>query len=91
MDVQTLPYARAGLRLAAYETFEGAVPLTFEAYLAYVLSEANVERAIVSGVPEPDITTWCRDTLAPVFGAASVPVLFSGYIAYIVAKAAPPA
>jgi len=42
-------------------------------------------------VPEADITAWCRDTLAPVFGAVSVPVLFTGYIAYIVVKAAPSA
>ena len=38
-----------GLRLAAYEPFEVAVPLTLDAYLAYVLSEANVERAVASG------------------------------------------
>jgi SAM-dependent methyltransferase len=91
MDVERLPYDRAGLRLAGYEPFEIAVPLTFEAYLAYVLSEANVERAIVSGVPEPDIAAWCRETLARVFGAASLPVLFNGYIAYVAADAAPPA
>jgi SAM-dependent methyltransferase len=91
MDVERLPYDRAGLRLAAYEPFEVAVPLTLEAYLAYVLSEANVEGAIASGVPERDISTWCRETLVPVFAAASLPVLFTGYIAYVVVEVAPPA
>jgi SAM-dependent methyltransferase len=89
MDVQALDYARSGLRLAAYEPFEVAVPLTREAYLAYVLSEANVERAIASGVPEADIVTWSRRTLAPVFGLSRLAVLFSGYIAYVIPAVTP--
>jgi hypothetical protein len=44
-----------------------------------------VERAITSGVPEADIASWCRESLAPVFKGATRTVLFTGYIAYVVA------
>ena len=85
LDVQGLDYAHAGLRLAAYEPFEVAVPLTLEAYLAYLLSEANVERAVASGAAEAEIAAWCRERLAPLFGSSSLAVLFTGYIAYVTA------
>ena len=62
-----------------------AVPLTLGAYLAYVLSEANVERAIASGAAEAGIEAWCRERLEPVFGCSSLAVLFTGYVAYVTA------
>ena len=89
MDVQRLDYERFALRLAAYEPFEVALPLTFDAYLAYVLTEANVDRAIAAGAPEADIASWCRDSLSPVFEGATRTVLFTGYIAYVVAAPVP--
>ena len=61
------------------------MPLTLEAYLAYVLSEANVERAVASGAAEAEIAAWCRERLAPLFGSSSLAVLFAGYIAYVTA------
>ena len=88
LDVQVLDYPSMGLRLAGYEPFEVAVPLTIERYLAYALSEANVERAVASGATEAAIAAWCREGLAPVFGASSLDVLFTGYVAYVTADAA---
>jgi SAM-dependent methyltransferase len=85
LDVQGLAYADAGLRLDAFDPFEVAVALTLEEYLAYVLSEANVERAVVSGVAEAEIAAWCRDRLAPVFGSSILAVRFTGYVAYVTA------
>jgi SAM-dependent methyltransferase len=87
MDAQSLAYRRFGLQLAAYEPFEIALSLTSAAYQAYVLTEANVERAIASGVPEADIASWCSESLAPVFRWPSLEVLFTGYIAYVVKDA----
>lgn len=86
MDVQALEYGRVGLQLAAYEPFEVAVTLDFDAYLAYVLTEANVARAIASGVPEADVTAWCRKSLTAVFAPRSLAVLFTGYIAYVIRR-----
>jgi SAM-dependent methyltransferase len=83
MDIQALDFAHVGLRLAAHEPFEIAVALTMDAYLAYVLSEANVERAVASGTAEGDIAAWCRERLAAVFGSAGLAVLFTGYVAYV--------
>ena len=72
-----------GLRRTSRSTV--AVPLTLEAYLAYALSEANVERAIASGVPEADIARLVqRIRWRPVFGSSSLAVLFAGYIAYVI-------
>jgi SAM-dependent methyltransferase len=87
LDVQALDFAHAGLRLAAYEPFEVALPLTLDAYVEYVLSEANVERAVAAGTTEAEIAAWCRERLAPVFGSASLAVLFTGYVAYVGAHA----
>jgi hypothetical protein len=83
--VQALEYADAGLRLAAHEPFEVAMPLTLGPYLAYVLNEANVERAVASGAAEAGIEAWCREGLEPVFGCSSLAVLFTGYVAYVTA------
>ena len=86
LDVQSLDYGRAGLTLAAYEPFDIAVPLSLDQYLAYVLSEANVERAIESGLHEADIAAWCRESLGPVFAPPELAVVFTGYIAYVVRR-----
>jgi SAM-dependent methyltransferase len=81
MDVRALDFARAGLQLACLEPFEIALPLTAPEYAAYVLTEANVAQAIVSGVPEAEVRAWCTASLASVFGASPLQVLFSGYSA----------
>jgi SAM-dependent methyltransferase len=83
LDVRTLAYSRFGLRLQAYEELEIAVPMTLSAYLAYVLSETRVERAIARGVPEAEIRSWCASTLPDVLGATSRDVLFAAYAAYV--------
>jgi SAM-dependent methyltransferase len=82
MDVRALDFERAGLQLASLELFEIVLPLTEEAYTAYVLSEANVAQAIASGATEAAVRGWCAASLAPVFdGAPALQVLFSGYAA----------
>ena len=57
--------------------------MTAQAYLEYILCGTNVERAIVSGVPEEKIREWCRPALETLFGSTAREVLFSGYIAYV--------
>jgi ubiquinone/menaquinone biosynthesis C-methylase UbiE len=81
MDVRALDFASAGLQLACFESFEIALPLTAEKYIAYVLSEANVAQAIASGVAEGEVRAWCTTSLDPIFGASALQVLFSGYTA----------
>jgi SAM-dependent methyltransferase len=88
LDVEQLDYGSAGLRLAAYDPFEVALELTLDAYLAYVLSEANVERAVAAGAAEGEIAAWCTEQLAPIFGSSTLAVLFTGYVAYVIADAA---
>ena len=83
LNVSKLDYARFGLRLEAYEPFEIALPITASAYLRYVLSETNVERAIARGEAEGAIRDWCRATIEPMFGNDARPVLFTGYVAYV--------
>lgn len=83
MDVQALDYRRYGLRLSGYEEFEVALPMTLDAYLAYVMSETSVEQAILDGRPEAEIRDWCERTLFVIFGGASLEILFDAYIAYV--------
>ncbi len=83
MDVRTLAYDRAGLRLDAIQTFEVPVPMALQPYVAYAMSETGVELALASGVPEADIRTWCESTLAGVLSHEPRDVLFDAYVAYV--------
>jgi SAM-dependent methyltransferase len=88
LEVNALDYQSAGLHLVSWETFEIPLVLALEGYLAYVLSETNVQRALSRGGSEEDIRAWCRGTLEPLFEQAPLAVLFDGYIACI-AKSEP--
>jgi SAM-dependent methyltransferase len=90
LEVAALDYGGAGLRLASCDTFEIALDLALDTYLAYVLSETNVQRAVSGGVPEADVRDWCRGTLEPLFAQAPLEVLFDGYVACITKRAADP-
>jgi SAM-dependent methyltransferase len=83
LDVAALDYQAAGLRLEAWEGFEIPLGLALDPYLAYVLSETNVQRAVSGGAAESEIRAWCRATLMPLFGETALEVLFDGYIACI--------
>lgn len=83
LAIQALDYKRYGLELFAYEPLEVAVPMTYESYVRYALSETSVELAISRGVPETEIRTWCQDTLSDIFDATPRDVLFDAYIAYV--------
>ncbi|MEK7832720.1 MAG: class I SAM-dependent methyltransferase [Acidobacteriota bacterium] len=84
LDAQALDYRRYGLKLSGYEQFEVALPMTPDAYLAYVMSETSVEQAILRGVPESEIRAWCQNTLSDVLGDTSLEILFDAYIAYVI-------
>lgn len=83
LDVRGLAYGPSGLRLEAYEELEVAVPMDLGSYLAYALSETNVESAVTRGVSEAEIRDWCHGTLSKVFGDESRQVLFDSYVAYV--------
>jgi len=83
MDVRSLGYERAGLRLDAVEMFEVAVPMARESYVAYAMSETGVELAVARGVPEAEIRTWCESTLAGLLTDTPRDVLFEAYVAYV--------
>jgi SAM-dependent methyltransferase len=83
MDVERLDYEGAGLRLAGYQDLQVEIPMTFDAYVAYAMSETNVEQAIAAGASEPAIHGWCRATLGPIFEGGPRSVIFDAYAAYI--------
>jgi len=84
LDVPGLPLAAAGLSLLGHRDIETRVPMTFDAYLRYVLSEVNVADAIARGRCGADEAhDWCRSTLAAVFAGGDVTVAFPGYLATI--------
>ena len=49
LDVRELPLADYGLRLLDFTDVETRLPMTFDAYLRYALSEVNVDSAIARG------------------------------------------
>ena len=83
LDVTALDYNQYGLRLSGYEPLEVALPMTFDAYLAYALSETSVEQAIKQGTSETEIRDWCQRTLAKVFAADTHDVIFDAYLALV--------
>jgi SAM-dependent methyltransferase len=87
-DVRELPLAGYGLRLLDYADVETRLPMTFDAYLRYMLSETNAEDAIASGACSADeARDWCRETLKPVFADGEVTVVIPGYVATLVLAA----
>ena len=81
-DVRELPLGAYGLRLLDYADIETRLPMAFDAYLRYMLSEVNVDDAIARGTcSAEEARDWCRETLKPVFAHGEVTVLIPGYIA----------
>ena len=83
-DMRRLQFQSFGLRLKAYQALELELPMTLNAYLNYILSGTNVERAITDGVLETEIRAWCQSTLAPIFQSPSCTILFEAYIAQVI-------
>lgn len=81
-DVRELPLDAYGLRLLDYADIETRLPMAFDAYLRYMLSEVNVDDAIARGAcGAEEARDWCRETLKPVFADGEVTVVIPGYIA----------
>jgi SAM-dependent methyltransferase len=82
LDVRELPLARYGLRLRHCTDVETRLPMAFDAYLRYALSEVNVNAAIARGNDSAEqARDWCRRPLKEIFGDREVTVIFTGYIA----------
>jgi hypothetical protein len=81
-DVRELPLDAYGLRLLDYADIETRLPMAFDAYLRYMLSEVNVDDAIARGAySAEEASDWCRETLEPVFADGEMTVVIPGYIA----------
>lgn len=83
MDVRQIAFDEAGMRLEAYEELEVRLALDHDAYLAYALTETNVQLALNRGEREAEIRAWCAETLRPVFPNGPRDVLFAAYAAYV--------
>lgn len=82
VDVRELPVDRYGLRLIGYTGVETRLPMGFDAYLRYMLSEVNADDAIARGTCNAEeARDWCRSTLGAVFADGDVTVVISGYVA----------
>jgi hypothetical protein len=91
LDLQALPYDKSGLDVVAYHDVEVVVPMSLAAYVAYVLGDAGIERALSNGHAEPDIRRYCEASLRPLFGADFRDVVFEAHIACVRKRALPPA
>ena len=80
--MRELPLVAYGLALLDYTEVETQLPMTFDAYVRYMLSETNVHDAIARGVCSAEAArAWCRETLRAVFADGEATVVFPGYIA----------
>jgi SAM-dependent methyltransferase len=87
-DVRELTLTPYGLHLLGYTDVEARLPMTFDAYLRYMLSETNAEHAIASGACSAgEVRDWCRETLEPVFANGDVTVVITGYVATLTGAA----
>jgi SAM-dependent methyltransferase len=81
-DVRELPLAEYGLRLLDYVDVETRLPMAFDPYLRYMLSEVNVDDAIARGAcSAEEAREWCAETLRPLFADGDVTVVIPGYVA----------
>jgi len=80
---ETLRDGGFALSVAAHELFEIPLVLDPDCYLDYMMTETNVSHAVRTGIPAGEVRSWCKQTLAPVFGSSPREVLFRGYIAYM--------
>jgi hypothetical protein len=84
IEVRELPLRVHGLRLVDYTDVETRLPMSFDAYLRYVLSEVNVDYAIQHGAcSAEEAHDWCYETLRPVFADGDITVVIPGYVATI--------
>jgi SAM-dependent methyltransferase len=82
LDVPELPFAAYGLRPRHVTDVETRLPMTFDAYLRYMLSEVNVDNAITRGACSADqARDWCQRTLQAVFANGDLTVIIPGYVA----------
>lgn len=82
IDVRELSRIAAGMRVLHYTDVEVRLPMSFDAYLRYMLSEVNVDNAIARGdISAAAAREWCRETLQPVFADREMTVVIPGYVA----------
>jgi SAM-dependent methyltransferase len=82
VDVRELPIDGYGLRLIGYTDVETRLPMGFDAYLRYMLSEVNVDDAIARGAcSAEEARDWCRNTLTAAFADGDMTVVIPGYVA----------
>lgn len=89
LDPESLHADRYGFQTWHSERFEVTLPVTFDHYTEYVLTETNVEAALEAGAGENEIRDWCRKTLTPVFSGGDRHVVFSCYLALLRRRSVP--
>ncbi len=83
LDPDRLRSLGRGFDVASDERFAIDLVISPSAYLAYVLTEANVSAAVRRGVSRDDIGSWCEPGIREAFGDAPRAVMFRGYIAWM--------
>jgi len=81
LSPEILAQTNCGFRVCTHRRFEIGIPMTFEAYVNYVMTETNIAAAVRDGAPLSEIRSWCARTLEPVWQGSEREVLFRGYFA----------
>jgi ubiquinone/menaquinone biosynthesis C-methylase UbiE len=83
ITAQLLQREAGRLQLQSFQPFETELTYHVDSYIDYLMTETNVAQAIENGQTEYEIRTWCRRTLAEVFGQENEALLFRGYVAHL--------
>ena len=81
LDLKALPFVRHAFRLTAWEEFELRVPMSFQAYLEYILGETNVEATIVGGMSESEARAICSAAFETLFSGRDREIRFRAVFA----------
>jgi ubiquinone/menaquinone biosynthesis C-methylase UbiE len=80
LDLNSLPYAEAGLKVIKHEEFSIGISMSRHTYVNYLLGDTGVEIAITSGTSESEVRYFCERLASPVFGAGSREVVFEAQL-----------
>jgi ubiquinone/menaquinone biosynthesis C-methylase UbiE len=81
LDLKALPYDECALELVTCEEFDVEIEMSANVYVEYLMSETNVEAAIVQGMSELEARRICGETFASLFENESRSVKFASVFA----------
>ena len=85
LSPEVLSEVADGFGVDRTDTFDLSLPMTCDAYVAYLLTETNVQAAVTAGAPLDSVRSWCTCALSPLFAGRVHDITFRGYLTCLTA------